>query len=579
MRKMIALSCAVLMASAGWAQATDQPDLSGLWVAKERYGPDVRGPLMIRPRGNGLIAEIAGFTVPVRQQGTFLTFSLPDGNGAFRGTRNGQNLEGHWIQRTVADNGISFATPVVLRADGPGRWRGEVNPLQERRTFYLPLVRDAAGRYSTYLRNPERNLGLFIDAKSLEQDGSSVKLIGAGDGKGAPPVIGSGRLDADSGIMAIPIRGETYNFTRDNDHSSAFYPRGNPGERYHYTPPVQLDDGWPVSTLQKEGIDQATIERFVQKLIDMPMEDVSSSQVHSLLIARHGKLVLEEYFHGYDRDTPHDTRSASKSWTNVLIGAAMQSGVPIRLDTPVYQTMLRSVPADLDPRKKAMTLEHLISMTAGFDCDDSGERPGDEDVMQQQTKEPDWYRYALNVPMAWNSGDRIVYCSMKPNLAAGMLGKIAGEPLPEMFWRLVAKPMRMSNYHLFLQPTGQAYGGGGHQFTTRDFMKLTQLFLNDGRWEGRQIVSRDWARKSGAALRVLSPKSGQTYGYLWNSVAYDYNGRKVHAYFPGGNGGQVYIGIPDLDLLIAFTGGNYADGVMFRSQREFVPKDILPGVK
>ena len=80
-----------------------------------------------------------------------------------------------------------------------------------------------------------------------------------------------------------------------------------------------------------------------------------------MLIARHGKLVLEEYFHGYDRDTPHDTRSAAKSWTNVLIGAAMQAGVSIRLDTPVYQTMLGQVPADLDPRKKAMTLEHLIS--------------------------------------------------------------------------------------------------------------------------------------------------------------------------------------------------------------------------
>jgi CubicO group peptidase (beta-lactamase class C family) len=305
---------------------------------------------------------------------------------------------------------------------------------------------------------------------------------------------------------------------------------------------------------------------------------VGASQVHSLLIARHGKLVLEEYFHGYDRDTPHDTRSASKSWTNVLIGAAMQAGVPIRLDTPVYRTMLGSVPPELDPRKKAMTLEHLLTMTAGFDCDDSGDRPGDEDVMQQQTREPDWYRYSLEVPMAWNSGDKIVYCSMKPNLAAGMLEKIAGEPLPEMFWRLVAKPMRMSNYHLFLQPTGEAYGGGGHQFTTRDFMKLTQLFLNDGKWDGRQIVSAEWTRKSGAALRLLSPKTGQTYGYLWNSIAYDYNGRKVHAYFPGGNGGQVYIGIPDLDLLIAFTGGNYADGAMYRSQREFVPQDILPAV-
>ena len=147
-----------------------------------------------------------------------------------------------------------------------------------------------------------------------------------------------------------------------------------------------------------------------------------------------------------------------------------------------------------------------------------------------------------------------------------------------MFHRLVAKPMRMGRYHLFLQPTGEAYGGGGHQFTTRDFMKLTQLFLNDGKWEGRQIVSRDWARKSSAPLRVLSPTSGQTYGYLWNSVSYPYRGRKLHAYFPGGNGGQVYIGIPELDLLIAFTGGNYADRVLFRAQREFVPQDILPAV-
>jgi CubicO group peptidase (beta-lactamase class C family) len=241
--------------------------------------------------------------------------------------------------------------------------------------------------------------------------------------------------------------------------------------------------------------------------------------------------------------------------------------------------MLGSVPASLDARKKAMTLEHLISMTAGFDCDDSGDRPGDEDVMQQQSQEPNWYRYALNVPMAWNNGDKIVYCSMKPNLAGGMLEKIAGEPQPEMFYRLLGKPLRMRNYHLFLQPTGEAYGGGGHRFTSRDFMKLTQLYMNGGKWAGRQIVSPEWVRKSTAPLRVLSPKSGQTYGYLWNSVTYDLNGRKLFAYFPGGNGGQVAIGIPDLDLVVTFTGGNYADAVLFRSQREFVPQDILPAVR
>ena len=568
---------ALVITAAAWSQPAGT-GLEGLWVAHARYGPDLRGKLMILRRGDGLVADIAGFSVPVKQQGQKLSFELPDGKGGFRGEQVGGQIDGQWIQAVTVEGGARYATPLVLRADGQNRWTGEVTPREDRMTYYLPVTRSADGRYSAYLRNPERNQGVFLGVSRIEHEGETVRLVGTRRGETDTSVIATGRRDPETGSFSLSLPWSTFDFTREKDGSSPFYARGNVPARYRYAPPVQLDDGWPVSTLEQERIDQATIERFVQKLIDMPQESVSTSQIHSLLIARHGKLVLEEYFHGFDRDTPHDTRSASKSWTNVLIGAAMQAGVPIRLDTPVYETMLGSVPADLDPRKKSMTLEHLVSMTAGFDCDDSGERPGDEDPMQEQTAEPDWYRYSLNVPMAWESGEQIVYCSMKPNLAAGMLEKIAGEPLPEMFYRLVAKPMRMGKYHLFLQPTGQPYGGGGHHFTTRDFMKLTQLFLNDGKWEGRQVVSPEWARKSGAALRVLSPTSGQTYGYLWNSFAYPYRGRKVHAYFPGGNGGQVYIGIPELDLLIAFTGGNYADRVLFRAQREFVPEDILPAV-
>jgi CubicO group peptidase (beta-lactamase class C family) len=579
MRSARWLSCAsLLLVAAASAQLAANTDLEGLWVAQEQYGPDVHGRLMILQRRDGVVADISGFSVPVKQQGKKLSFDLPDGKGSFRGEHIGAQIDGQWIQPVTVESGGRYATPLVLRADGDGRWTGMVAPRKDHMTHYLPVTRDAEGRYSTYLRNPERNQGVFLGVSRIEQVGDTVRLFGTQRGQKEERVIATGRRDLGAGAFSLPLGRSTFDFARETDRSSPFYPRGNPPERYRYSSPVQLDDGWPVSTLEKEGIDRAMIEKFVQKLIDTRQENVSTSQVHSVLIARHGKLVLEEYFHGFDRDTPHDTRSASKSWTNVLIGAAMQAGVPIRLDTPVYETMLGSVPADLDPRKKAMTLEHLISMTAGFDCDDSGERPGDEDPMQEQTAELDWYRYSLNVPMAWDSGEKIVYCSMKPNLAAGMLERISGEPLPEMFYRLVAKPMHMGKYHLYLQPTGQPYGGGGHHFTTRDFMKLTQLFLNDGQWEGRQIVSREWARTSGAALRVLSPRSGQTYGYLWNSATYPYRGRKLHAYFPGGNGGQVYIGIPDLDLLIAFTGGSYADSVLLRPQREFVPEDILPAV-
>ena len=572
------LTCALMMLSgAAVSQTSTAPSIEGLWVASSRNAP-VRGTLLIIERGGAWSADIAGFQLPVRANGKAISFELPDGKGGFRGIDSGKEIRGQWIQGMTASSGARFSTPVTLRADGAGRWRGEVVPLEDQMTFYMPVARTADGKLTTYLRNPERNNGRFFPVSRVAMEGDAVRLLGTRRGAKEESVLVSGQYDPEVGVIRLPINGNSFDFERDKSASSAFYPRGKSGERYRYQAPIALGDGWPVSTLDKEGLDCAAIERFVQLLIDTPMDGLSAHQVHSLLIARHGKLVLEEYFHGAHRDEPHDLRSASKSWTAMLIGAAMQSGVPIRVDTPVYRTFLGSVPAGLDPRKQAVTLEHLITMTAGFDCDDSGDRPGDEDVFQDQDKQPDWYKYMLDVPMAWNSGDKIVYCSGKPNLAAGMLEKIAGEPMQEMSERLIAGRLHTSNYHLFLQPTGQVYGGGGHRFTSRDFLKWPQLMNNDGVREGRRIFSTEWARKSGAALRVLSPKTGQTYGYLWNSIAYDYKGRKLHAFFAGGNGGQIAMGIPELDLAIVFTGGNYADPVLFRSQRVYVPEYILPAV-
>ncbi len=322
------MSCAsLLLAAAVSAEPAATADLEGLWVARARYGPDVRGRLMILKRGDGVVADIAGFSVPVRQQGRKLSFDLPDGKGSFRGEHIGGAIDGQWIQPATVESGARYATPVVLRADGDERWTGEVLPRADHMTYYLPVTRGSDGRYSAYLRNPERNQGVFLGVSRIEQDGDTIRLIGT-RGQDKENIIASGPLDSESGRFSLPLPRGTFDFARDNDGSSPFYARGNPPQRYDYVPPVQLDDGWPVSTLEQEGIDEAMIEKFVQKLIDMPQENVSTSQVHSVLIARHGKLVLEEYFHGFDRDTPHDTRSAAKSWTNVLIGAAMQAGVP-----------------------------------------------------------------------------------------------------------------------------------------------------------------------------------------------------------------------------------------------------------
>src|SRR5262245_20552890 len=100
------------VASQAFAQVAASDSLEGLWVAKDRYGPDIRGPLMLRPAGSELIADVAGFSIPVKPQGEALSFELPDGKGNFRGIRRGATIEGQWIQAVTA--GARYATPLIL---------------------------------------------------------------------------------------------------------------------------------------------------------------------------------------------------------------------------------------------------------------------------------------------------------------------------------------------------------------------------------------------------------------------------------------------------------------------------------
>src|SRR5262245_2383270 len=292
-------SVAVLGLLASTAAAQSSTDLAGLWQSTLRWGPDVRGPLLIYQTPQGLVAAIAGFNVPVTRSGQSFSFKLPGGKGELR--------DGFWISE------LNFATPAHLGAAGPNRWRSEINPVDDRAEVFLPIIRQPDGTLRTYIRDLRRNFGYFMRAKRIEVNGSDARLVGSI--LRGPDTVTLSRGRYEGGTLSLPMRGVTFDFTRVTDTaSSPFYARGNPPVRYHYSPPVQLDDGWPVGTLEEVGISRDSIEEFVQSMIDMHMDSLSTLQLHSLLIARHGKLVLEEYFHGNSRDQPHDTRSASKSW-------------------------------------------------------------------------------------------------------------------------------------------------------------------------------------------------------------------------------------------------------------------------
>lgn len=554
--------------------------LVGLWQARRGFGPDARGPLTLRRGPGGWTADFLGGVHPVRADRDGLAFALAGDAGAFRGrlAADGRRITGHWTPPPSVIHGARFAVPVVLEADGADRWRGEIAPLDDRFTLYLMVQKRPDGALGAFLRNPERNIGARYDIDRLERDGSAIRLVGrAGGPAGATLLSGSYDAGTDTLTIAIPGRGGSYEFHRDGDRSE-FYPRGKHPAPYVYQPPPTLDDGWPTRSLDEVGISRAGIEAFVQTIVDMPIDSVHAPQIEGVLIARHGTLVLEEYFHGERRDRLHDTRSAAKSLTATLVGAAIHAGAPLSLSSPVYRTMAGQAPPHPDPRTQAMTLEHLLMMRSGYFCDDGDPAaPGNEDTLQSQTDDPDYYHYSLQVPLATAPDQRSVYCSMSPNLALGVVGRATGESGLDTFDRLVGGPLGIAHYAWPLDPAGHAYGGGGVRVLPRDFMKLGQLMLDGGTWHGRRVLDREFVARASAPQHDLN---GIQYGYLWWSIEVPYKDRTLRAFFAAGNGGQAVIVVPVLDLVIAIYGGNYSDPpTAIHVQQDLAPTYILPAVR
>ncbi|MEA2337345.1 MAG: hypothetical protein QOE82_1352 [Thermoanaerobaculia bacterium] len=559
-------------------------ELAGLWKAKKRFGPDAGGTLIVQRSGKDYTADMVGRVVSVSATNGELTFTLPDGGGTFRGALDGKGvIRGHWLRPGTAVNSGQNGAPVgasavMLKPDGPNRWRGDVDPLDDTFTFYLLLQPQPDGSFRAILRNPERDMGTQQGVERLTRDGNAVTLMGKRNGK--EQEVARGTYDAESQVITLvfPTRGGSYDFVRDTG-GSAFYPRGKQPGRYTYRPPLLLDDGWPVSTLDAEDVDRAAMEKLVQGILDMPMDSPDAPQVHGLLIARHGKLILEEYFHEQDRNKLHNTRSASKSLTSLLIGAAMQAGVPLKLSSPVYQVMNGGTfPPDLEPQKRAMTLEHLLTMSSGYFCDDTNDdAPGNENTMWDQEAEPDFYRYTMKVPVATPPGENSVYCSANPNLALGMLGRAANEDPMSLFDRLIGEPMKIRRYDWGLDRVGHPYGGGGMAILLRDFIKLGQLMLNGGTWQGRRIVSQEFATRAGAPLYHLR---NIYYGYLWWGEDYPYKNRTVRTFSARGAGGQTVTVIPELDLIVATFAGNFSSRKgMFAASTDPIPRIILPATR
>lgn len=594
MRRLLFLSLIVCAGTALSAQPADS--LTGLWSSESIFGAPLHGELRVVRGSPHWTATLGDAATTFAVRGGEIRFAFGN-RGQFRGKIEGRTITGFWIQPEGATasapnaSGASqrFASPLVLRRDANGVWRGVVHPLEERFTLYLRVFPNTDGTLLAAFRNPEQG-----------SNGGAMQFKAAHDGDVVVFSAGETRLTAklvnDRLQMFWPDMNRVIELTRRTPSEAAgFFPHP-PGEaKYAYHRPPSIGDGWTTARAADVGMDEAMLTALIQRLIDSDPSIRRAALMHSILVAHKGKLVLEEYFFGFDRNQTHDLRSAGKTFSSVMLGAAMRDGVRIAPDTPVYSLLASKGPfANPDPRKAQITLAQLMTHTSGLACDDNDPAsPGNEGTMQMQTQQPDWSKYTLDLPMAHDPGSRYAYCSANINLAGAALAAATGTWLPELFERTVARPLQFGPHYWNLTPTGDGYLGGGAYLLPRDLLKVGQTYLNGGVWNGHRIVDPSWIANSTAphaqvnpATTGIDPKDfGNFYGegadgYAWHLSDLKSGDRTYRAYAASGNGGQLLIVVPDADLAVVFTAGNYGQGgIWSRFRDQIVPNNIIAAIR
>lgn len=475
---------------------------------------------------------------------------------------------------------------VTLGADGPNRWSTTWTPIPlvaDAITLDLYFDDDGEGGTGGYFffrdeRMPslyglgascshrqvevaEKNLGLTFRGE-FDDAYSRLEMTVAGPGSNATVVFTP--LSAER--LAMPP-GESESAAREPNQSA-----------YAGQAPETVSDGW--RTARPSDLDVG-----IEPLVEMVDAVVHGElpKTHAILVAKSGYLIVEEYFYGFDRRMLHDMRSASKSLASALIGLAVDRDLIDGADARVLSFFpeYRSYKA-WDPRKAEITIRDLMTMSSGLDANDSDRKSAAaEGAFQSQSAQPDWIRLALDAPMIADPGARLIYGSANPLILGGILANVVGDRVEWFAEAALFGPLGIDRYRIYMDPTGVPYMGGGIYLRPRDMLKIGQLYLDGGRWQGRQVLSESWVRDSFGKYGRLEPldRNGNEYGYLWWHESYQVGGRKIASVEARGNGGQYIFVVPGLEAVAVITSGNYRGGLtMTRQPQRIFERYLLPAL-
>ncbi len=236
-----------------------------------------------------------------------------------------------------------------------------------------------------------------------------------------------------------------------------------------------------------------------------------SKGLHSLLVARNGCLVVEAYWPPHYRDQKHYLNSATKAVLSALVGIAVHGG-KLREDDVALSYFLESVSADLDPRKKKITVKHLLTMSSGIFWPQSLS----ENASDQMGRSSDWVRFILDRPMTAEPGTVTNYSNGDSHLLSAILQKVTGATALEFARKRLFEPLGITDVAWDSDPQGRSIGSAALQMRPVDMAKLGYLYLTYGEFGSHRILDRQWVAKSLTAHVKMPTRGGPAdYGYYW----------------------------------------------------------------
>jgi CubicO group peptidase (beta-lactamase class C family) len=301
--------------------------------------------------------------------------------------------------------------------------------------------------------------------------------------------------------------------------------------------------GWRTADPAEQGMDSDLLARAVDHLTaDYPHFD-------SLIIARHGLIVAEQYSGKSGRDVLHNLKSVTKSVLSILIGIALDTGDITSLDDTLGQIFADQFTSGSDPQKRAITIRHLLALRSGLDWKEYGPST------VQMTASPNWVNFVLKQPVIHEPGKFHNYSTGDTQLLSAVLQRLTGMSALDFADLYLFDPLGITRRVWPADPQGTTIGGSELALAARDMAKIGYLMLNQGMWEGQSIVSADWVKLSTMRHSLVIPAAAKDcpevgYGYLWwLRPQGDYA-----SFLAVGFGGQFITVIPALDLVVVLTG-------------------------